>query len=99
MLYRAPKIDQQLISTIAKDHVWFDDWRQERIKGYKDIVEREGISASYAGDVMKLAFLSPRLVEDIIQGKQPERLMISHLTRVEEMPLRWEDQAAQYGWT
>ncbi len=48
---------------------------------------------------MKLAFLSPRLVEDIIQGKQPEGLMISHLTRVEEMPLRWEDQAAQYGWT
>ena len=97
--YRAPKVDQQMISTIAKGHVWFDDWRRERIKGYKDIVEREGISASYAGDVMKLAFLSPRLVEDIIQGQQPEGLMISHLTRVEEMPLRWEDQAAQYGWT
>ena len=97
--YRAPKVDQQMISTIAKGHVWFDDWRQGRIKGYKDIVEREGISASYAGDVMKLAFLSPRLVEDIIQGQQPEGLMISHLTRVDEMPLRWEDQAAQYGWT
>ncbi len=69
-----------------------------RIKGYKDIVEREGISASYVGDVMKLAFLSPSIVEDIIQGRQPDGLMVSHLTKVEDMPLRWADQAEQYGW-
>jgi len=25
--------------------------------------------------------------------------MVSHLTKVEDMPLRWADQAAQYGWT
>lgn len=97
--YRAPNINQQLVSTIAKGHVWFDDWLQGKIKGYRDIVEREGISASYAGDVMKLAFLSPALVEDIIQGRQPDGLMVSHLTKVEDMPLRWEDQAAQYEWT
>ncbi len=96
--YRMPNIDQQLVSAIAKGHVWFDDWMRGRIKGYKDIVEREDISASYAGDVMKLAFLSPAIVEDIIQGRQPDGLMVSHLTKVEDMPLRWEDQAAQYGW-
>ncbi len=96
--YRAPQVDQQLVSTIAKGHVWFDDWMHSRIKGYKDIVEREGISASYVGDVMKLAFLSPSIVEDIIQGRQPDGLMVSHLTKVEDMPLRWADQAEQYGW-
>jgi len=33
---------------------------------------REGISASYAGDVMKLAFFSPAIVDDILQGRQPD---------------------------
>ena len=97
--FRAPKINSQLVGTIAKGRAWFDDWLHGRIRGYKDVVEREGISASYVGDVVKLAFLSPRLVEDIIQGRQPDGLMVSHLTKVEDMPLRWEDQAAQYGWT
>lgn len=97
--YRTPKIDPQLVATIAKGHVWFEDWLHGRIKGYRDIVEREAISASYAGDVMKLAFMAPGFVEDIIQGQQPEGLMVSHLTRVEDMPLRWADQIAQYGRT
>lgn len=88
-----------MASTIARGHVWFEDWLHGRIKGYNDIVEREDISASYVGVVMKLAFLSPVLVEDIIQGRQQDGLMVSHLTKVEDMPLRWEDQAAQYGWT
>jgi hypothetical protein len=34
-----------------------------------DIVAKEGISASYVGDVMKLAFLSPAIVQDIIYGR------------------------------
>ncbi len=54
--YRAAKIDLQLVSPIAKGHVWFEDWMHGRIKGYRDIVERESISASYAGDMMKLPF-------------------------------------------
>ncbi len=91
-------VDPQMVRTIAKGHVWFEDWLHGRIKGYKDIVAKEGISASYAGDVMKLAFLSPAIVQDIIHGRQPEGLMVSHLTRVEDIPLRWEDQASQYGW-
>jgi site-specific DNA recombinase len=92
-------VDPQLVRTVAKGHVWFEDWLHGRIKGYKDIVAKESISASYAGDVMKLAFLSPAIVQDIIHGRQPEGLMVSHLTRIEDVPLRWEDQAAQYGWT
>jgi hypothetical protein len=91
-------VDPQLVRTIAKGHVWFEDWFHGRIKGYKDIVAKEGISASYAGDVIKLAFLSPAIVQDIIQGRQPEELMVSHLTRIEDIPLRWEDQVQQYGW-
>ncbi len=91
-------VDSQMVRTIAKGHVWFEDWLHGRIKSYKDIVAKEGISASYAGDVMKLAFLSPTIVQDIIHGRQPEGLMVSHLTRVEDIPVRWEDQAEQYGW-
>lgn len=96
--HRATSVDPQMVSTIAKGRQWFDDWLHGRITGYKDIVGRESISASYAGDVMKLAFLSPVIVEDIIKGRQPEALMVSHLTKIENIPLRWEDQAAQYGW-
>ncbi len=96
--YRAPKVNRQLVESIAKGHIWFEQWLRGQISGYKDIVEREGISASYAGDLMKLAFLSPAIVEDIIKGRQPEDLMVSNLTKVENMPLRWEDQAVQYGW-
>lgn len=92
------RLDQDLISTIAKARVWFDDWLHGRISGYKEIVRREGISASYVGDVMKLAFLSPKIVDYIVRGQQPEDLIVSRLTKTDDMPLRWDDQESQYGW-
>lgn len=95
---KPPHVDPPMISLIAKGHIWFEQWLKGEITGYKDIVEREGISASYVGDVMALAFLSPKLVEGIIQGRQPDDLKISHLTRVERLPLRWDEQVAYYGW-
>lgn len=94
----AGRLDQDLVSTIAKARVWFDDWLYGRISGYKEIVQREGISASYVGDVMKLAFLSPKIVEDIIRGQQPEDLIVSRLTKTDDVPHRWDDQEAHYGW-
>ncbi len=45
--YRTPKIDQQLIGTVAKGHIWFDDWLNGRIKGYKD--KPDGLSAKTDG--------------------------------------------------
>lgn len=91
-------VDQDLVSTIAKARVWFDDWLHGRISGYKEIVRREGISASYVGDVMKLAFLSPKIVEDIVRGQQPEDLIVSQLTKSDDVPLRWDQQLIHYGW-
>jgi hypothetical protein len=43
--------------------------------------------------VLQLAFLSPKIIEDILSGRQGEGISIHHLRRFGSLPLDWADQA------
>ncbi len=49
---------------------------------------REGVGKSYVGDIMKLAFVPPTLVEAIVAGKQPATLVTDHLIK-QPLPVEW----------
>jgi len=58
---------------------------------------KAGISPSYVGDLLKLAFLSPRVVEQIVSGQQPAELVADHLIRAHALPLDWDAQEQLLG--
>jgi len=55
------------------------------------LAERDGITRRYVRRLVDLAFLSPELVEAVLQGRQPVELTATRLTEL-DLPLDWTDQ-------
>jgi hypothetical protein len=55
------------------------------------LAQRDGITRRYIRRLVDLAFLSPQLVEAILQGRQPADLTATRLTE-SDLPLDWAEQ-------
>jgi len=71
--------------------VWFDELVAGRALSLQALAERDGITRRYIRRLVGLAFLSPELVEAILQGRQPVELTATRLTEL-DLPLDWTDQ-------
>ncbi|WP_443749366.1 recombinase family protein [Asticcacaulis solisilvae] len=90
-------VDPILVKIIAKAHTWFEDLATGSVANIKELAAREGVSPSYVGDLLKLAFLSPRVVEQIVAGQQPANLVADHLIRAHALPFDWDAQEQLLG--
>ena len=61
------------------------------MRSLHDLVKRDGVSRRYIRRLVSLAFLSPQLVEAILQGRQPILLTATRLTDL-DLPLDWAEQ-------
>ena len=59
---------------IARGRVWFDELVSGRARSLQELAKRDGISRRYIRRLVGLTFLSPQLVEAILQGRQPSSL-------------------------
>ncbi|MEM9965980.1 MAG: recombinase family protein [Asticcacaulis sp.] len=88
--------DETLIRNIARGHVWFQQWLTGAVTSLKDIAVREGLSREHVADIVHLAFLSPAVVQSILEGKQPAELNSRRLLAKDAIPLSWAQQAQQW---
>ncbi|WP_288902991.1 hypothetical protein [uncultured Sneathiella sp.] len=44
-----------------------------------------------------LAFQAPSIIEDILNGRQPETLNVKSLNRINALPTDWNEQQKQLG--
>ena len=61
------------------------------VRSLQDLAKRDGITRRYIRRLVGLAFLSPDLVETILQGRQPVELSATRLTAL-DLPLDWVEQ-------
>ncbi|MHA6724311.1 recombinase family protein [Sphingomonas sp. RS2018] len=83
--------DTALLRLIAKAHRWWTELR----KGDLDITslsQREGVKPSYMTRVLRLAFLSPKVIDAVLKGRQSTAATISELTLGCGVPAAWEEQ-------
>jgi len=85
------RCDPTLIKAIARGHAWFEALAAGRARSLRELAERDGITRRYVRRLVDLAFLSPELVEAILQGRQPLALTATRLTEL-DLPLDWTDQ-------
>ena len=78
-------------STAAQFLSWFDELAAVRARSLRELAECNGITRRYVRRLVDLAFLSPELVEAILQGRQPVELTATRLTEL-DLPLDWTDQ-------
>ena len=85
------KHDPALIKAIARGRAWFEELASGRARSLHELAKRDGISRRYIRRLVNLAFLSPKLVEAMLQGRQPVELTATRLTEL-DLPLDWTEQ-------
>ena len=89
--HNSARRDPTLIKAIARGRAWFDELATGRALSLQALAERDGITRRYIRRLVGLAFLSPELVEAILQGRQPIELTATRLTEL-DLPLDWTEQ-------
>ena len=84
--------DPILIKTIARANVWFNELASGTVSSVAEIATRYGISKNYVSNLLPTAFLSPEIINSIIEGKQPAELASDTLTKSTDLPLLWVEQ-------
>ena len=85
--------DPALIKAIARGREWFDELATGRARSLEELAQRAGITRRYIRRLVDLAFVSPQLVDAILQGRQPVKLTATRLTEL-DLPLDWTKQHA-----
>ncbi len=73
-------------------------WHRQLFDGthasIEDLAKSENISPSFVSRLLRLAYLSPTLVEAILDGKYPAHLTMKDL--MEPFPMEWERQREHF---
>jgi site-specific DNA recombinase len=80
-----------LIKSIARGREWFEELASGRARSLQELAKRDGITRRCIRRLVGLSFLSPQLVEAILQGRQPVELTATRLTEL-DLPLDWAEQ-------
>ena len=86
-------VDPGLCRLIAQAHLWLDRLTSGEAHTVREIARREKINEHEVSRVLHLAFLSPRIVEDIFKGRQAEGVTVHRLRRLSTLPFAWKERA------
>ena len=84
--------DPQLIALVARSHRWLDQLINGEARSVRDIASHENMDRSDVSRFLPLAFLSPDIVEAIMEGRQPVELTPERLKRIGQLPHSWQRQ-------
>ena len=87
---RASAADTTLVKALARAFRWRRMIETGRYGTIDELAAAEKINSSYASRLLNLTLLSPDIVEAILDGRQPERMMLPGL--MEPFPVEWNLQ-------
>jgi site-specific DNA recombinase len=90
-----PETRETLLGAIAKARVWIEDIRLGRVASLAEIAGRECQGERYIRMLLPLAFVSPRIVAAIVEGRAAANLTLSSLVR--PLPYSWAEQERSIG--
>src|SRR3981189_1947061 len=76
-----PRIDNTVVKAIVRAFRWRDMLESGDYATVRDLAKSEAIDESYLGRVLRLTLLAPKIVEDILEGKQPAILQLAELVK------------------
>ncbi len=91
---REALIDNAMVKLIARGHRWHRKLFDGTHASIEDLAKSENINPSFVSRILRLAYLSPALVEAILDGKYPAHLTMKDL--MEPFPMEWERQREHF---
>ena len=89
------RTDNTLVKALARAFRWKRMLESGEFSTIAELAEREGIAAPYLTRTMRLSHLSPDLVEEILDGRQPRHLTLEVLRQ--PLPEDWTEQKRALG--
>ena len=86
------RFDRPLIKAVARARRWSNQVLSGQVPSIRAIARQERIAPRHVRDLLPLAFLSPKIIEAILEGRQPPDLTVIGLTRRIDLPLLWSVQ-------
>ncbi|HLI12752.1 MAG TPA: recombinase family protein [Alphaproteobacteria bacterium] len=93
------KADPALLKAIARARGWLDDLLAGRVTSPAEIAARIGNTKRYVNRLLPLAFLAPKIIEAIVEGRQPADLTAEALTTRLDLPMGWIAQKRLLGFS
>jgi hypothetical protein len=87
---REALIDNAMVKLLARGHRWHRKLFDGTHASIEDMAKSENISPSFVSRILRLAYLSPTIVEAILDGKYPAQLTMKDL--MEPFPMEWSMQ-------
>ena len=87
-------IDNTMIKVIARGFRWHRLLYDGTYATIEDLAAAEKINPSYVSRILRLAYLSPVVVQAILEGKHPAWLTMRHL--LEPFPTDWRQQEKNF---
>lgn len=86
--------DPMLIGMIARAHLYLEALTDGTHTSHADVASRFNAHGPDISRILPMAFLSPKITEAILTGRQSVDLTIAKLTRMLELPMAWKEQQA-----
>lgn len=86
-----PEHDIGLVEAVARAMYWHGLLDAGVFPSVRELAEAEGLRSTTVGRMLRLARLSPAIIERLLWGRQPRRLTLLWLMR-HDIPLSWDEQ-------
>jgi hypothetical protein len=87
--------DPTLVQLVSRAHRWWAMIREQDI-GPAELARREGVTVSYVSRVLRLAFLSPPVIDAILDGKQRASVDGTMMLRHDAIAREWDLQEKRF---
>jgi site-specific DNA recombinase len=84
-----------LLRAIVRSRAWVDAMIKDPGTDFGTIAERENLAERHVRFLAPLAYLSPRIIEAIADGRAPAHLTVTRIAR--DLPAVWAEQERQLG--
>ena len=92
-----PTYDHRMINAIAKAYKWQKQMDKQELN-ISQLARKENLSDRYISRILRLNFLAPDIVIDILEGRQPRGLRLQDLI-TKAIPALWDEQKSLFGFS
>jgi DNA invertase Pin-like site-specific DNA recombinase len=85
-------VDQKLVAAILKGRAWWKQLQADTSLTVTDLANAEGLAPNYVDRILRLAFLSPTIVNAILDGTAPTEITLERLKDVKCIAPSWAEQ-------
>ena len=86
-------VDPHVMKAVAKAWSWRRKLENGEAATIQDIADAEGFSDRYVGRMLRLAYLAPVVLENLLINRVPPAVSIKDLTMAAELPWGEQDEA------